>query len=129
MRCQNARDLPSVISNLAASLSSFRDIQNRVQISAVRLGVQYAAISDGFKRLIVSIQFHDITRQQIEHVIGMLARLCSESESSNGTISTDTRDTATIVALQSSQLADAGRKFAASVAVDRAIAWMRSRLT
>ena len=113
---QNAKNLPSVISNLSASLASFRDIQNRVQISAARLGVQYAAISDGFKRLIVSMQFHDITRQQIEHVIGMLARLCSESESSNGTISTDTRDTATIVALQSSQLADAGRKFAASVA-------------
>jgi hypothetical protein len=46
----------------------------------------------------------------------MLQRLCSVSEGENGSISSGRRDTAAILALQSSQLADAAEKFAASVA-------------
>ncbi len=111
---QNARDMPGVISKLAETVSLFRDVQNGVQTSAVRLGKQYAAISDGFKRLIVSIQFHDITRQQIEHVTDVLRRLCTEAKSD--TASSDSRKIAAIVGLQSLQLADAAEKFAASVA-------------
>jgi methyl-accepting chemotaxis protein len=111
-----AKDLPLVIAKVLASLSSFRDLQHRAHDSAIRLATQYEAISDDFKRLIVSIQFHDITRQQVEHVIDMLRRLCSESEGAHDPISSDRRDTAAIVTLQSLQLADAAEKFAASAA-------------
>jgi hypothetical protein len=107
-------DLPSVISGVQANLSTFRDIQKRVHDSSVRLGARYAAILDAFKKLIVSIQFHDITRQQVEHVIDVLRRLSSESEQEGG-ISHDGRDPAAILPLQSMQLAHAGEKFAASV--------------
>src|ERR1039457_4207566 len=98
-----AKDLPSVISGVLAGLSSFRDMQNKAHDSAVRLGAQYGAISGAFNRLIMSLQFHDITRQQVEHVIEMLRRLGSES---------DQRGVAGVLALQSSQLADAAGKFA-----------------
>lgn len=71
---------------------------------------------DAFKKLIVSMQFHDITRQQVEHVIGVLRCICSESAREDGGISRGPGGTAAVLALQASQLADAGEKFAASVA-------------
>jgi methyl-accepting chemotaxis protein len=110
-----ARDLPSVISGVSASLASFRDRQDKAHESSVRLGAGYEAISTAFKKLIVSIQFHDITRQQVEHVVDVLRRLCAESESDNGNPSRDRRGALAALALQSMQLADAGEKFAASV--------------
>jgi methyl-accepting chemotaxis protein len=111
-----AKDLPSVISGVLAGLASFRDIQTGAHDSSVRLGTQYGAISDAFKKLVVSLQFHDITRQQVEHVIEVLRRLCSESKRENGGISRGQQGSAAVLALQSSQLADAGQKFAASAA-------------
>ena len=113
-----ASSLPSVISGVIASLSTFRslcDSQEKMHASSARLAAQYAAILQAFKKMIVSIQFHDLTRQQVEHVIEVLRRLCSESEGGKGD--------ATVLAIQSSQLADAGEKFAASVAsVERNLA-------
>jgi hypothetical protein len=110
------KDLPSVISEVLANLSSFRDIEKQVYHSSARLGDQYNAISDAFKKLIVSVQFHDITRQQVEHVIDVLRDLLSESGGASGGNSNGQHDTAAVVALQSMQLADAGAKFADSAA-------------
>jgi methyl-accepting chemotaxis protein len=110
------KDLPSVVAAVLASLSSFRDIQNRAHESSVRLQARYGAIADAFGKLIVSIQFHDITRQQVEHVIEALDRLRSASGGTGGGVSHCPPDAAAILALESSQLADAGEKFAASVA-------------
>ncbi len=111
-----AKDLPSVISNLRASLASFGDTQSRVQRSSARLGARYDAISDTFKKLIVSLQFHDITRQQLEHVIGVLQRLRDEMEGRGGSSSRGRTNVGAVLALQLSQLTDAGEKFASSVA-------------
>ena len=114
-----AKDLPLVISGIMASLSSFRsfrDMQDRAQASSLRLGTQYAAILGAFKKLIVSIQFHDLTRQQVEHVIEVLGRLCAESPGPGDGMSRDPRGAAGVLALQSLQLAHAGEKFAASAA-------------
>lgn len=110
-----ARDLPALISKSSASLSSFRDIREKAHESSVRLGSQYGAISDSFKKMIVSIQFHDITRQQVEHVTEVLRRLCSETGGEDGSTPRHPRGMATVLELQSAQLADAGEKFAASV--------------
>jgi hypothetical protein len=113
-----AQDLPVVIAGIMDSLSafrSFRDVQDRAQASSLRLGTQYAAILGDFKKLIVSVQFHDLTRQQVEHVIEVLRRLCSESAGPDGKPG-DRRGAAGVLALQSSQLAHAGEKFAASAA-------------
>jgi hypothetical protein len=113
-----------------ASLSAFREIQNRAQDSSARLRAEYEAISDAFKKLIVSIQFHDITRQQVEHVIEALRRVHCTSEGETGSLSRDRRGAAAVLILQSSQLADAGEKFAASVAsvahnLDDIATWVR----
>jgi hypothetical protein len=110
-----SKDLPALISGTLASLSSFREVQDKSHESSDRLGAQYGAISDAFKKLIVSIQFHDITRQQVEHVIEVLRRLSSESEKVDGNPSRHPRGASAVLALQSAQLADAGKKFRASV--------------
>jgi hypothetical protein len=109
------KELPELISRTLASLSSFRDVQDKAHESSDRLGAQYGNISDAFKKLIVSIQFHDITRQQVEHVIEVLRRLNSESGIEDGNPSRHPRGTSAVLALQSAQLADADKKFRASV--------------
>jgi hypothetical protein len=115
LETKQTKDLPKLISNTLASLSSFRKVQDKANESSDRLGAQYSAISDAFKKLIVSIQFHDITRQQVEHVIEVLRRLCSESVKVDGNPSGHPRGTSAVLALQSAQLADANKKFRGSV--------------
>ena len=109
------KDLPVLISRTLAGLSSFRNVQEKARESSDRLGSEYGAISDAFKKLIVSIQFHDITRQQVEHVIAVLQRLSSESRGVDGSPSSHPRGISSVLALQSAQLADADKKFTASV--------------
>jgi hypothetical protein len=60
-----SKDLPSVISGVLASLASFHEKQDGAHDSSVRLLARYDAISKAFGKLIVSMQFHDITRQQV----------------------------------------------------------------
>ena len=116
IQARHAKDLPALISETLASLKSFRNMQDKAHESSVRLVSDYAAISDSFKKLIMSVQFHDITRQQVEHVIEVLQRLDSESEGGDHGASRNPRGTAEVLALQSAQLADADEKFSASVA-------------
>jgi len=104
------------LSEALGSLSSFRDIQDRARDSSVRLGLQFDIISAAFKKLIVSIQFHDITRQQVEHVIEVLRRVGSEYNDAVGANSNARRSVASVLELQSAQLAHAADKFAESVA-------------
>jgi hypothetical protein len=106
---RQAIDLPSMIAGVLEQLASFAEMQKRAHGSSVRMRCQSEAISEAFKQLIVSIQFHDITRQQVEHAIEILRRLSSQSGGQDGSV-------ATILTLQSSQLADAGEKFAAAAA-------------
>jgi hypothetical protein len=106
-----AKDLPRVLAELLAELEEFRAVQSRTREATLRLEARYAAISKAFNELIVSIQFHDITRQQVEHVVEALRRLRGGSGGAgNG------GDPVAVLELQSLQLADAGGKFAASVA-------------
>ena len=105
---EQAHGLPPVIAGVLASLASFRDIQTRMHGASVGLAARYDAIQAAFHNLVVSIQFHDITRQQVEHVRETLERLCAEPVPPS--------DTAGLLELQSRQLADAGEKFSASVA-------------
>ncbi len=107
-----AKDLPALISKVQTSFAIFRKAQNTAHDSALRLMAEYDAASSAFKSLMVSLQFHDITRQQIEHVVDILRRLYSACE---GPDDLD-RDTVAIVQLQSSQLTDAAQKFTAAVA-------------
>ncbi len=106
-----AQDLPSV----RMGVSAIRDIHDQAYDSSVRLGNQYAAISSAFNKLIVSIQFHDLTRQQVEHVIEILRLLHAEAEGGKAGAWNGRRGAVNVLALQSLQLAHAEEKFSASV--------------
>jgi methyl-accepting chemotaxis protein len=111
-----AKDLPRILAEVLADLEAFRAMQNRTREATLRLEGRYSAIAEAFNDLIVSIQFHDITRQQVEHVSEALRRLCPAHGGAGGAVSRDHGDPVAILSLQSMQLADAGGRFAASVA-------------
>ncbi len=111
-----AKHLPLVISQVADSLSSYRDMQRGARAASLRLGAQYGEISEAFRTLIISMQFNDITRQQVEHVIEVLRHLSSDTVEQNGSSLLESRGAADVLELQSSQLANASNKFSTSVA-------------
>jgi hypothetical protein len=111
-----AKNLPLLISQVSENLSSFREMQREAREASVRLGTQYGEIAEAFKRLIVSLQFNDITRQQVEHVIEVLRRLNSETAAEDGALLIQRHGAASVLELQSAQLANAANKFSASVA-------------
>jgi methyl-accepting chemotaxis protein len=98
------------------TLSAFREIQEKAREASARLAARYEFISAGFRKLMISLQFHDMTRQQIEHVIEVLKRLYRPPGSDSIEDSGNVRITAAVLGLQSSQLALAAQKFAASAA-------------
>ena len=100
-----------------ANLSAFSDIQARARESSEKLRARYSATANAFKDLIVSIQFHDMTRQQVEHVSEVLRRLRPALGQDGDHNSREYRVRKPVLALQSSQLAGAAEKFAASVAL------------
>ncbi len=119
-----AANLPSLIEKISAQLSSFQErLQHAGDLSAT-LGVRYDAIAAGFRQVIVALQVHDITRQQVEHVAQTLRSLVEESTpyraedpavSVPRVVSRSRRASASILALQSLQLEHAGNKFAVAV--------------
>ncbi len=111
-----AKNLPLVIAQVSENLSSFREMQAEAHASSLRLGAEYAEIGEAFKRVIVSMQFNDITRQQVEHVIDVLRRLNSETRPEDGVPLIQTPGAASVLELQFSQLANTGNKFSSSVA-------------
>lgn len=105
--------MQSVISRVLKNLLLFLRYTTTGTRRISPAGQLYDATSDVFKKLIVPIQFHDITRQQVEHELDTLRRLSYESEGEPGNV----RDPTAIPRwpwLQSLQLADGGNKFAAS---------------
>jgi hypothetical protein len=109
-----SKDLHGLICGAMASLTVLRGIQDKTYESSLRLGVRSNAISTAFRKLIVSIQFHDITRQQVEHVVEVLQRLLSKSGGFESSLIHSPQAIAGLTALQSAQLADASEKFIAS---------------
>ncbi len=103
-----ARELPVVIDQVLQSLASFGEMQGLTHDASARLASESREIAAAFQSLVVSLQFQDITRQQLEHVIDVLRRLSSVPGHS-GTA-------AVILELQLSQLSGASGKFSDSVA-------------
>jgi chromosome segregation ATPase len=91
-------------------------MQREAHDASLRLRAQYGGISEAFQSLIISMQFNDITRQQVEHVIDVLRHLSSDKVEENGSSLLESRGAAEVLELQSSQLANASNKFTTSVA-------------
>ena len=109
------KDLPSLIAGVIDSLKAFEERRTRAVESSADQALQFGAVRDAIDDLVRSVQFHDITRQQIEHVMQAVEQVRSECDSRRGRRNSLPVDARAILALQSSQLSEAARVFASSV--------------
>jgi hypothetical protein len=115
LRDRQLKELPAAICGVIDSLRSFDERRVRAVESSARQTVQYEALCGAVDDVVESVQFHDITRQQVEHVAQALRQLRSESRKGPGRRRYPPPDARAILTLQSSQLSGAAGIFAASV--------------
>ena len=115
LRARQLRELPALIAGVIHGLQSFEERQRRAGESSARQAAQYEALCDAVDGVVESVQFHDITRQQIEHVVQALRQLRSECGSGHGTPDSPPAEARAILALQFSQLGGAAGTFASSM--------------
>lgn len=115
LQATQLKELPALIAGVMDGLKLFEERQKLAVESSDRQAAQYAALCEAIDDLVGSIQFHDITRQQIEHVIEALQRLCPERDSVRGSLHPTSGDARIVLALQATHLAEAARVFATSV--------------
>jgi methyl-accepting chemotaxis protein len=119
LRAQELRELPELIGEVLDSLGSLAERHARAREASSCQSADYEQVSAVFGDLITSIQFHDVTRQQIEHVAEALANLNAG----------DAPNASSILMLQSSQLAHTERVFLAAVErIERALAEIAARV-
>jgi methyl-accepting chemotaxis protein len=115
LRARQLKELPATIGGVIDSLRSFDERRVRAVELSARQTVQYEALCGAVDDVVESVQFHDITRQQVEHVAQALRQLRSESGNGPGKRIYPPPDARGILVLQSSQLSGAAGIFAASV--------------
>jgi methyl-accepting chemotaxis protein len=129
LQATQLRELPALIAGVMDGLKLFEERQKCAMESSDRQAAQYAAVREAVDDLVGSIQFHDITRQQIEHVIEALQRLCSEGESRGGSLDSPAGDAGMVLTLQSRHLSEAAAIFAASIErMERDLAGIAARI-
>jgi hypothetical protein len=115
LRARKLQELPELVAKVKTGLESLEEVRLRGRESSLRQAEGYAQVSASIEDLIPAIQFHDVTRQQIEHVADALHRLGGSSKEACGGGSTGPLNLGTVLTLQSSQLASAEQIFASSV--------------
>jgi hypothetical protein len=106
-----SRDLPTLLKSVDADLEEFdRRKQESAEVSATLTHAQETVVSE-LGAIAGAIQFHDITRQQTEHVIAALQKLLSEHPTANLSASG-----ASLIRLQKMQLQHAATAFEESTA-------------
>lgn len=105
-------NIPAVIATVSDSLQALEQGRRLALESSTRQSSQYAAVCDAIDDLVGSIQFHDITRQQVEHAIEVLRQVRSaQQDRGTGAARADDR---TVLMLQSLQLSEAADTFVAT---------------
>jgi hypothetical protein len=114
LQTRQLSDLRSLIGNVMGSLQSFEERRERAHEASVRQAAQHETVCRAIDGLVQSVQFHDITRQQIEHVIQSLQQLRSEctGDETSGLRQPHAR---AVLHLQASQLERAEQTFSSSV--------------
>ncbi len=115
LRARQLKELPELISGVMESLDSFDERRQRAAESSTRQAAQYGALCDAVGDVVRSMQFHDITRQQVDHVVQALRQLRSEWANGRGRRRSLPAGAGAILKLQSSQLSGAAGVFASSL--------------
>ena len=115
LRLKQLRELPGLIAGITGGLQSLEERRQRALESSSHQAAQYRVLCDAVDDVVRSVQFHDITRQQIEHVMHALRQLRSPLEAGRGSQVTATPGTCAILTLQAAQLSRAAEVFASTV--------------
>ena len=114
LRTTQLRQMPALIAGVSDSLRALEERRRLALQSSDRQTAEYAAVCQAIDDLVGSIQFHDITRQQVEHAVEALRHVRDGRKKSGREAGSAAPDASAILALQSSQLSEAARTFAAS---------------
>ena len=115
LRARQLTELPALIAAVLESLQSLDERRQRAAELSARQAAQYEAVCGAVDDVVRSVQFHDITRQQIEHVVHALGQLCSAGEPGRGSRSSYPQGARAVLALECSQLSGAAGIFASSL--------------
>ncbi len=115
LKVRQLKELPPLIAGVIRDLKVLEERKQRAVESSSRQVEQYGAVCDAIDGVVQSVQCHDITRQQIEHVIQVL-REEFRAESGYGRTAREVlpADARAILNVQSSQLSGAARVFSKS---------------
>ncbi|HUA20383.1 MAG TPA: hypothetical protein VMB25_16665 [Bryobacteraceae bacterium] len=112
LRASELKDLHAISASVLHNLQCFEDRRERAREASNQQAARYSAVTEAIDDLVQSVQFHDITRQQVEHVTQALRALLSGMHHRRGQ---PPPEAAAVLALQASQLSSAAQVFAASV--------------
>lgn len=115
LRASELQALPALTGEVVTSLESMEERNRRVQETSLRQSAEYDEVSAAIEDLITAVQFHDITRQQVEHVADALRKLQSDRRSDGRSHFTAPPGARAVLRLQASQLSNAETVFATSV--------------
>lgn len=101
-------ELPPLMDGVSRALAALAERRQKVQQTSVQQAGQYREMGEAIDQLVTSLQAHDITRQQIEHVTDAMESLVPK-------MSGFRPSGAAVLSLQSHQLLSASRVFAASI--------------
>jgi hypothetical protein len=104
LQVRQLRDLPALIAGVLQGLDAFEERRRRAAELSILQAAQYRDLCDAIDGVVTELQFHDITRQQVEHVIDALRDLRDGNS-----------DSRMILALQSAQLSSTSATFASSI--------------
>jgi hypothetical protein len=115
LRARQLKELPALIAAVIDSLHSLDERRQRAAELSARQAAQYEAVCGAVDDVVRSVQFHDITRQQVEHVVHALGQFRSQGESGRGSRGALPPGARAVLALESSQLSGAAGIFASSL--------------
>jgi hypothetical protein len=116
LKVRQRNELPALISGAIGNLKAFEERRQRAAEASAREADQYGAVCDAIDGVVQSVQFHDITRQQIEHVEKALRGLNPRPKGQPDQADALSSDTRSVLSQQASQLSGTGGVFASSVA-------------
>ena len=119
------RELPSLLAAVDADVCLFQTRRQKTTEGSLKLAAELDSVARELGAVATSIQFHDITRQQIEHVIDALQAVIGKAR--KGPISSAD---ASMVRLQKRQLESAAASFGRSTAkINRDLETITARVT
>jgi hypothetical protein len=109
LQARQRQELPPLIAGVEQALEALRQRRETARQTSLHQAGQYRQIADAIHQLLNSLQTHDITRQQIEHVGEALEQLLPRTSAGLPA------HAPAVLSLQSHQLWNAGKVFALSI--------------